>query len=137
MTTFLIVLHIVVCLALIAIVLLQGGKGAEMGASFGAGGSQTVFGASGGQSFMGKLTATAAIIFMLTSLTLAYFYGQPGGGSIMPSSVVTATPQTEPVGAAVPAAESAVTPATETTASDAAPTTGDAPVQANPAAEKN
>lgn len=129
MTTFLIVLHILVCLALIAIVLLQGGKGAEMGASFGAGGSQTVFGAAGGQSFMGKLTAAAAVIFMLTSLTLAYFYGQPGGGSIMPSSVVTATPQAEPV--------PAVAPAAETTAADAAPTTGDAPVQANPDAEKN
>ena len=136
MTTFLIVLHILVCLALIAIVLLQGGKGAEMGASFGAGGSQTVFGAAGGQSFMGKLTAAAAIIFMLTSLTLAYFYGQPGGGSIMPSSVVTATPQAEPVPATAPVTESAVAPATETTASDAAPTTGDAPVQANPDVEK-
>ena len=137
MTTFLIVLHILVCLALIAIVLLQGGKGAGMGASFGAGGSQTVFGASGGQSFMGKLTAAAAIIFMLTSLTLAYFYGQPGGGSIMPSSVVTATPQAEPVPATAPTAESAVAPVTGTTTSDAAPTTGDAPVQANPDAEKN
>jgi preprotein translocase subunit SecG len=131
MTTFLIVLHILVCLALIAIVLLQGGKGAEMGASFGAGGSQTVFGAAGGQSFMGKLTAAAAVIFMLTSLTLAYFYGQPGGGSIMPSTVVTATPQAEP------SAASAVAPAAETTAADAAPTTGDAPVQANPDTEKN
>ena len=137
MTTFLIVLHILVCLALIAIVLLQGGKGAEMGASFGAGGSQTVFGASGGQSFMGKLTAAAAIIFMLTSLTLAYFYGQPGGGSIMPSSVVTATPQAEPVPATEPAAESAVAPASEPTTTQAAPATGDAPVQANPDAEKN
>jgi preprotein translocase subunit SecG len=137
MTTFLIVLHIVVCLALIAIVLLQGGKGAEMGASFGAGGSQTVFGASGGQSFMGKLTAAAAIIFMLTSLTLAYFYGQPGGSSIMPSSVVTATPQAEPVPATEPAAESAVAPASEPATTEAAPATGDAPVQANPDAEKN
>lgn len=137
MTTFLIVLHILVCLALIAIVLLQGGKGAEMGASFGAGGSQTVFGASGGQSFMGKLTAAAAIIFMLTSLTLAYFYGQPGGGSIMPSSVVTATPQVEPLPAAEPVTESAVTPTPEPATTEAASATGDAPIQADPAAEKN
>jgi preprotein translocase subunit SecG len=92
MTTFLIILHILVCLALIAIVLLQGGKGAEMGASFGAGGSNTVFGAAGGQSFMGKLTAAAAIIFMLTSLILAYFYGQPGSSSIMPATVATEAP---------------------------------------------
>jgi len=105
MTTFLIILHILVCLALIAIVLLQGGKGAEMGASFGAGGSQTVFGAAGGQNFMSKLTTAAATIFMLTSLTLAYFYGQPGSTSIMPSSVTTAAP------AAAPAAESVAQPA--------------------------
>jgi len=87
MSSFLIILHVLVCLALIAIVLLQGGKGAQVGASFGAGSSQTVFGASGGQSFMGKLTAGAAVIFMLTSLTLAYFYGQAGSGSVMPAQV--------------------------------------------------
>ncbi len=113
MTTFLITLHILVCLALIAIVLLQGGKGADMGASFGAGGSQTVFGAAGGQSFMGKLTTAAAIIFMLTSLTLAYFYGQPGSTSIMPTSVTTAAPAEAPV--AAPVAEPAPQPVTQET----------------------
>lgn len=87
MTTLLITLHVLVCIALIAIVLLQGGKGAEMGVSLGAGSSQTVFGASGGQNFMSKLTTGAAIIFMLTSLTLAYFYGQPGSTSVMPATV--------------------------------------------------
>ncbi|OHB28944.1 MAG: preprotein translocase subunit SecG [Desulfuromonadaceae bacterium GWC2_58_13] len=102
MTTFLIILHIFVCLALIAIVLLQGGKGAEMGASFGAGGSHTVFGAAGGQSFMGKLTAAAAIIFMLTSLILAYFYGQPGSSSIMPTSIATEAPAANPAPEAAP-----------------------------------
>jgi len=87
MTTLLIALHVLVCIALIIIVLLQAGKGAEVGATFGAGSSQTVFGAGGGKNFMSKLTASAAIIFMLTSLTLAYFYGQAGSSSIMPSSV--------------------------------------------------
>lgn len=90
MSTFLIILHVLVSIALIVIVLLQGGKGAQMGASFGAGASQTVFGAGGGQTFMGKLTTGAAIIFMLTSLTLAYFYGQPGSGSVMPTAVAPA-----------------------------------------------
>jgi preprotein translocase subunit SecG len=98
-----------VCIALIVIVLLQAGKGAEIGASFGAGSSQTVFGAGGGKDFMSKLTASAAIIFMLTSLTLAYFYGQPGSSSVMPASVGTApaTPATAPAGmpAAPPAGE--------------------------------
>jgi preprotein translocase subunit SecG len=83
MTIFLVFLHILVSIALIGIVLLQSGKGAEMGASFGAGGSQSVFGASGGTTFMSKLTTGAAIIFMLTSLTLAYRSSQPGTSSIM------------------------------------------------------
>ena len=86
MTAILITLHVIVCIALIIIVLLQAGKGAEIGASFGAGASQTVFGASGGKNFMSRLTTSAAIIFMLTSLTLAYFYGQPGSTSVMPAS---------------------------------------------------
>jgi preprotein translocase subunit SecG len=109
MTTLLIALHVLVCIALIVIVLLQAGKGAEIGASFGAGSSQTVFGAGGGKDFMSKLTASAAIIFMLTSLTLAYFYGQPGSSSVMPASFGTApaTPATAPAGmpAAPPAGE--------------------------------
>ncbi len=83
MTIFLVILHILVSVALIAIVLLQSGKGAEMGASFGASGSQSVFGAGGGSTFMSKLTTGAAIIFMLTSLTLAYRSSQPGTSSIM------------------------------------------------------
>ena len=83
MTTILVILHILVSIALIAIVLLQSGKGAEMGASFGASGSQSVFGAGGGSTFMSKLTTGAAIIFMLTSLTLAYRSSQPGTSSIM------------------------------------------------------
>lgn len=93
MTIFLIILHIIVCIALIAIVLLQSGKGAEMGASFGASGSQSVFGAGGGTTFLSKLTTGAAIIFMLTSLTLAYLSGQSGSSSIMPKGATQPAPQ--------------------------------------------
>ncbi|NLC70671.1 MAG: preprotein translocase subunit SecG [Desulfuromonadaceae bacterium] len=89
MTTFLIIVHVLVCLALIGIVLIQGGKGAEMGAAFGAGASNTVFGASGGKSFIGRMTTIVAVIFMLTSLGLTYFYRMPGSASIMPSEVTT------------------------------------------------
>lgn len=85
MTILLVTLHILVCLALIVIVLLQSGKGAEMGASFGASGSQSVFGAGGGNTFMSKLTTYAAVIFMLTSLSLAFISGHGGGSSIMAS----------------------------------------------------
>ena len=82
MTTFLIMLHIVVSMILILIVLLQTGKGADMGAAFG-GSSQTVFGGAGPAPFLGKVTTAAAVIFMLTSLGLAYLSSNPFGGSIM------------------------------------------------------
>lgn len=109
MTYLLIGLHVVVCLALIVIVLLQMGKGAEVGATFGAGSSQTIFGASGGANFMSKVTAAAAIIFMLTSLSLAYFYGSPASQTIMPASVnvTTQAPSEGFSGAAVPPADQA------------------------------
>ena len=71
MYTLLIILHILACLVLIVIVLLQAGKGANMGAAFG-GSSQTVFGSSGAGTFLGKLTAAIAVLFMLTSLSLTY-----------------------------------------------------------------
>ena len=97
MTILLVMLHVLVSVALIAIVLLQSGKGAEMGASFGAGGSQSVFGAGGGSTFMSKLTTGAAIIFMLTSLTLAYRSGHSGTSSIMSGKVAPkAAPQQQP-----------------------------------------
>lgn len=76
-------LHVLVSFFLVAVVLLQSGKGAEMGASFGSSGSQSVFGAGGGTTFLSKMTTGAAIIFMLTSLTLAYVSGQPASSSIM------------------------------------------------------
>ena len=119
MTALLLVLHVIVCIALIIIVLLQAGKGAEIGASFGSGSSQTVFGASGGKNFMTRLTTGAAVIFMLTSLILAYFYGQPGSSSVMPATVPSQTAAPAPVEPApVPTAPSGaeqapIQPATE------------------------
>ena len=86
MTQILIGIHIIVSIALIVIVLLQMGKGAQAGASFGAGGSQAQFGSTGG-NFMSKVTVGAAVIFMLTSLSLAYFYNSPSSQTVMPSSV--------------------------------------------------
>ena len=68
---FLITLHVTVSAILISMVLLQKGKGADIGAAFG-GASQTVFGPRGAQSFLSKLTTAAAVIFMITSLTLAF-----------------------------------------------------------------
>jgi len=81
--TAVVVLHIVVSIALILIILLQTGKGSDIGAVFGGGSSQTLFGSSGPTSFLGKLTAGAAVIFMLTSLFLAYFAGGRPQSSLM------------------------------------------------------
>ena len=72
MLSILIIIHVIVCFALIMVVLLQTGKGADMGAAFGGGASQTLFGTSGASTFLSKATTFAAIIFMLTSLSLAY-----------------------------------------------------------------
>jgi preprotein translocase subunit SecG len=105
MNYLLLTIHILVCLSLIGIVLLQGGKGAEVGAAFGAGASHTIFGATGGQSFLSKLTTGAAIIFMLTSLSLAIFWGQPGSSSVMPDQVAPlSAPASMPVQNIPPAA---------------------------------
>ncbi len=76
MTLFLTVLHVLVCIIIIVVVLLQRGKGADIGAVFGGGGSSTVFGSRGAGNFLTKLTTGAAIVFMLTSLSLAYFAEQ-------------------------------------------------------------
>lgn len=72
MNLFITILHVIVCVILILVVLLQAGKGANMGAAFG-GSSQTIFGSSGAGTFLGKMTTIVAAIFMLTSLTLSYF----------------------------------------------------------------
>jgi preprotein translocase subunit SecG len=85
MHTLIIILHIVVSVALILVILLQTGKGSDIGAVFGGGSSQTLFGSTGPTSFLSKLTAGAAIVFMLTSLFLAYFSGRGPSTSIMKS----------------------------------------------------
>ncbi len=72
MYTALIGLHVFACIFLIAVVLLQTGKGADMGAVFGGGSSETVFGSSGAGNFLTKLTTGIAILFMLTSLVMTY-----------------------------------------------------------------
>jgi preprotein translocase subunit SecG len=72
MMTLLLVLHCMVCFVLITVVLLQRGKGSDIGAALGGGGGNTVFGGRGAGNFLTKLTTGSAILFMLTSLSLAY-----------------------------------------------------------------
>ena len=112
MSVLLIIVHVIVCIALIMIVLLQTGKGADMGAAFGGGGSQTLFGSTGASTFLSKATTVAAIVFMITSLGLAYVssHHRPSG-SIMDT-------QKPPVEQTVPAAGDT---ATETDTAPAKP----------------
>ena len=77
MYTFLLVVHVVVCIFLVGVILLQQGKGADMGAAFGGGGaSQTLFGARGSATFLSRATAVLATLFFITSLTLAVVYSR-------------------------------------------------------------
>lgn len=92
MTGILVALHVIVCILLILIVLLQSGKGAEMGVSMGGGAGQTLFGASGPANILTKVTTAVAIIFMITSLTLAYFSGQQGSSKM--ENIATPVEQT-------------------------------------------
>jgi preprotein translocase subunit SecG len=103
MRIFLVSLHVIVSAILIGMVLLQKGKGADIGASFG-GASQTVFGPRGSQSFMAKLTTAAAIVFMFTSLGLALtttkkssvMESVPGQSQTAPAVPMTPPVQTAP-----------------------------------------
>ena len=123
MTTFLVIIHVIVCIALIMIVLLQTGKGADMGAAFGGGGSNTLFGASGASTFLSKATTAAAIIFMLTSLVLAYKAGNRTSGSIISDvpAAVEAPADTGTVENATPATEAVTGEGSGTTSNDAQP----------------
>lgn len=79
MQTLIIVVHVIVAIAIVGLVLLQQGKGADAGASFGAGASQTVFGASGSGNFLVRATTVAAVLFYATSLMLAIFARDQSG----------------------------------------------------------
>jgi len=116
MDTLLTIAHIIVCLFLVGIVLLQQGKGADIGASFG-GSSQSLFGSEGPVPLLNKITTAAAVIFMVTSLSLAYLSSEKSASSVMksmvkeqPAAVETAKPLAQE-DAVLPAAENGEQPA--------------------------
>jgi len=131
MTAFIVTIHVIVSIALILIVLLQTGKGANMGAVFGGAGSQALFGNTGAATFLGKMTTVAAVIFMITSLSLAYI-SKSGGKSVV-SDVKPAAQQTQPVAPILPPApEEKASPVKESevldqTATESIPTEAAAP----------
>ncbi len=131
----LLAVHVLLSAAIIGLVLLQRGKGADAGAGFGSGASGTVFGARGSSTFFSKMTAVLATCFFLTSLSLAYLASHRTGSA--PKSLVEQAPVTAPLPAttpapapvselpAVPATSPATTPPPTTTpATPAAPPAG-------------
>jgi preprotein translocase subunit SecG len=118
------VLHVLMCFAIIGIVLLQAGKGADIGSAFGGAGSQAVFGSMGTPTLLGKITTGVAILFTLTSFSLALL-----GGERSSSVVREPAPVTAPSG---PAA----TPSTPAPAAPSAPVTNPAPAPSTAPATK-
>jgi preprotein translocase subunit SecG len=103
------VVHVIVCLFLILVVLLQQGKSADWSGTFGGGSSQTAFGQRGTATILSKATTAAAIIFMVTSLALTIISTTPGGRSVVPVNATTppatTTPPAESTPPTPPAAE--------------------------------
>jgi len=123
----LLAIHILVSVLLIVAVLLQSGKGADIGAVFGGAGSQALFGSAGPADFLNKATRVLVVVFMLTSLTLGYSSFKRPSQSIMDKPAVTAPAPAVP-GKAVPgpampapAAPAPAAPASQTPAAPALP----------------
>ena len=98
------IIHVLVSVGLILVVLLQTGKGAEVGAVFG-GSSSTIFGSSGAGNFLTRLTTGMAIVFMMTSLTLGYFAGKKPTSTIFDNRAPV-TEQKAPAQQSAPAPQS-------------------------------
>jgi len=100
LTTILTIFHVIVCIFLILVVLLQQGKGADWAGAFGGGGSQATFGARGAGTILSKATTASAIIFMITSLALTILISQPGGSSVIREGAKQQQQQEAPAGQA-------------------------------------
>ena len=107
MYTVVTIIHVLSCIFLVLVVLLQTGKGADMGAVFG-GSSSTVFGSSGAGTFLTRLTTATAIVFMLTSLSLTYFSSRRNLATVFDSApAASAPPAAAPEAGEAPAPEAA------------------------------
>ena len=106
MVVALTILHVIACFAIIGIVLLQAGKGADIGSAFGGAGSQAVFGSMGTPTVLGKITTAVAILFTITSFSLALLGGERGSSVVRepaaPAPAIAPAPAT-PAPPAAPA----------------------------------
>jgi preprotein translocase subunit SecG len=110
------IVHVLACFGIIGIVLLQSGKGADIGSAFGGAGSQAVFGSMGTPTLLGKITTGVAIVFTLTSFTLAMLGGERASSVVREAAPPPASAPADPAAPAAPAA-----PGTPTTPAPAAP----------------
>ena len=106
------VLHVLMCFAIIGIVLLQAGKGADIGSAFGGAGSQAVFGSMGTPTLLGKITTGVAILFTLTSFSLALLGGERSSSVVREPAPITAPAATPSTPATNPAPATPAAPAT-------------------------
>ena len=106
------VVHVLMCFAIIAIVLLQSGKGADIGSAFGGAGSQAVFGSMGTPTLLGKITTGIALVFTITSFTLAILGGERASSVVREATPppVAAPAGSAPAAPAAPAAPTSPTP---------------------------
>ena len=95
----LVVGHLLIAVALIGVILIQSGKGADIGAAFGGGSSQTLFGGRGPTTFLHKLTTAIAVLFMVTSLVLTIYGTRRGTSSVVTEEPVKEAPTAPPVSA--------------------------------------
>jgi preprotein translocase subunit SecG len=112
MQQLILILHVLIAIALVVLVLLQQGKGAQMGAAFGAGASQTLFGSQGSTSFLMKITGILAALFFMTSLVLGYLSSQQtrqdplqsltNAAHSLPATAAPVVPAAAPLAPAVP-----------------------------------
>jgi preprotein translocase subunit SecG len=122
MTIFVTAVHVLVCLILIVLVLLQKGKGAEIGAVFGGSSAATLFGSRGAGNFLTKLTTGSAAVFMVTSFYLAYVaLNAESGGKFAAPPASAATPLATPGGETAPGESDFVEVMSEAAADESAP----------------
>jgi preprotein translocase subunit SecG len=109
----LIIVHVLACFGIIGIVLLQSGKGADIGSAFGGAGSQAVFGSMGTPTLLGKITTAIAIVFTLTSFSLALLGGERASSVVREAPPVSApaAPASAPVAPVAPSAPTNPAPA--------------------------
>ena len=100
---FILTIHVMLAIAIVVLVLLQHGKGADMGAAFGTGSAGSLFGSSGAANFLSRSTAWCAGFFFATSLGLTYFYAPKSSGGLMGGGVMQSVPVKEGTTGSIPA----------------------------------